>query len=477
MSYFDELGKYKDNTALISEEGISLSYSELDQEVQEIAGMLEPRSLMFGFCSNTVGSVCGYLGALNAKTVPYLLDAHTNEVLVASLIDVYRPAYLYLPQELAQRYEQYEKIYEKYSYVLYKTNFGQSYPLYEELGLLLGTSGSTGSPKLVRQSYRNIQSNAEAIAEYLELDETERPVTTLPMNYTYGLSIINSHLLVGAAILLTTKPIVGREFWDFMKKNGATSFGGVPYTYEMLKRVRFFRMDLPDLRYMTQAGGKLAPELHREFAQYAQENGKRFIVMYGQTEATARMSWLPYDKSLEKYGSMGIAIPGGRFSLIDVDGKEIAEPEITGELVYEGPNVTLGYAVCGEDLAKGDERHGRLETGDMAKRDADGFYYIVGRKKRFLKLFGNRINLDEIDRMIKAQFDYLDCATTGTDECMEVYITDAGCSEAVREFLIDRTHINASAIRVNVIDAIPKNEAGKTLYVELGKEKANERTD
>ncbi|MDD6616718.1 MAG: AMP-binding protein [Lachnospiraceae bacterium] len=470
MSYFDELKKYKDKMALISEEGISLTYDELSREVEEIASLMQPRSLMFSFCTNTAGSVCGYLGALNRRVVPYLLDAHTNEVLVDSLIQVYQPAWLYLPQELKERYPEYETVREKFGYALLRTGFSTAYPLHEDLALLLGTSGSTGSPKLVRQSYRNIQSNAEAIAQYLELDDTERPVTTLPMNYTYGLSIINSHLLVGAAILLTTKPIVGKEFWDFMKTNKATSFGGVPYTYEMLKRVRFFRMDLPDLRTMTQAGGKLAPELHREFAQYAQEKGKRFIVMYGQTEATARMSWLPYDKSLEKYGSMGIAIPGGRFSLIDVDGNEIQEPEVTGELVYEGPNVTLGYAQCGEDLAKGDERHGRLETGDMAKRDADGFYYVVGRKKRFLKLFGNRINLDEIDRMIKAQFDYLDCATTGTDECMEVYITDASCKDDVKDFLIDRTHINASAIHVNVIKAIPKNEAGKTLYIELGKE-------
>lgn len=475
MSYFDELEKFKDKPALISEEGITLTYSELNSEVQEIKGLLTARTLMFCFCSNTVGSVCGYLGALNAHTVPYLLDAHSNEVLVKTLIDVYQPAYLYMPSELSAVYAGqagYEKLLEKYDYVLYRTGLEKVYPLHDELAQLLGTSGSTGSPKLVRQSYRNIQSNAEAIAQYLELDDTERPVTTLPMNYTYGLSIINSHLLVGGTILLTQKPIVSKDFWDFMKNNHATSFGGVPYTYEMLKRVRFFRMELPELRTMTQAGGKLAPELHREFAQYAQEKGKHFIVMYGQTEATARMSWLPYDKSLEKYGSMGIAIPGGRFSLIDVDCNEIREPEVTGELVYEGPNVTLGYAVCGEDLAKGDERNGRLETGDMAKRDADGFYYVVGRKKRFLKLFGNRINLDEIDRMIKAQYEELDCASTGTDECMEVYITDESLCKSVKEFLMDRTHINASAIKVYAIDAIPKNEAGKTLYVELGKEKS-----
>jgi acyl-coenzyme A synthetase/AMP-(fatty) acid ligase len=252
-----------------------------------------------------------------------------------------------------------------------------------------------------------------------------------------------------------------------MKANKATSFGGVPFTYEMLKRVRFFKMDLPDLRYMTQAGGKLSPELHREFAQWAQEQGKKFIVMYGQTEATARMGYLPAEKSLEKYGSMGKAIPGGSFVLIDVNGDPVTEPEQVGELVYEGDNVTLGYAVCREDLAKGDERGGRLVTGDMAKMDADGYYYIVGRKKRFLKIFGNRVNLDEIDQLIKKRFDGMDCASTGVDDKMKTFITDSTQIDAVREYLSDTTHLSQSAFEVVYIPEIPKNEAGKTLYKEL----------
>ena len=152
---------------------------------------------------------------------------------------------------------------------------------------------------------------------------------------------------------------------------------------------------------MPQAGGKILSDLHQKFTEFAQREGKNFVVMYGQCEATARMSYLPSERARDKVGSMGIVIPGGKFSLIDVEGKEILEPETMGELVYEGENVTLGYAECADDLAKGDERYGRQETGDMAKRDGDGFYYIVGRKKRFLKIFGNRVNLDETERMIK----------------------------------------------------------------------------
>ena len=220
---------------------------------------------------------------------------------------------------------------------------------------------------------------------------------------------------------------------------------------------------------MTQPGGKLQPELHKRFAEYAQQNGKRFYVMYGQAEATARMSYLPYEKSLEKYGSMGIAIPGGRFSVMDEDGKEILSPRTAGELVYEGANVTLGYAECGEDLAKGDERHGRLETGDMAEFDSDGYYYIVGRKKRFLKLFGNRVNLDEVDRLVKAEFGNIDCASAGRDDKLALFITEEGLKEDIRTFLSQKTGLNSIAFAVHVIPEIPRNASGKVLYQEFDK--------
>lgn len=275
--------------------------------------------------------------------------------------------------------------------------------------------------------------------------------------------------MVGATLLLTDKGLMQKEFWEFFREEGATSFGGVPYTYEMLDKLRFYRMQLPELRYMTQAGGKLIPELHKKFAEYAKEAGKKFIVMYGQCEATARMGYLPADKALEKCGSMGIVIPGGKFHLIDAAGSEITDSNVTGELVYEGANVTLGYAECAEDLSRGDERQGILQTGDMAQVDEDGFYYIVGRKKRFLKIYGNRVNLDEIDRLIKGKFDNLDCASAGVDDHMYIFVTDNSKALAVKEFVVEKTKLNPSAFQTIVIDQIPKNDAGKTLYKELAK--------
>ncbi|MEG1185991.1 MAG: AMP-binding protein [Eubacterium sp.] len=459
--------------AAISEDGHQITYGQLYKLSKEIKQHMSKRSLVFSLCENTIGSLVGYVSFLENDVVPLLLDSGLDKELLDHLVDLYHPSYFWIPERMKESFEKkdttLEIVWKAEGYILCKTNL-EAYPLYNDLALLLTTSGSTGSPKLVRQSYTNILSNATSIAEYLEITSRERPITSLPMNYTYGLSIINSHLLQGATLLMTTKGLMQKEFWQFFKAKGATSIAGVPYNYEMLKRLRFFRMELPSLKTMTQAGGKLSPELHKEFAEYAEDTNRRFYVMYGQTEATARMSYLPYKESLRKYGSMGIAIPGGKFALIDVDGQAITEPNITGELVYYGANVTLGYAECGEDLIKGDEWQGKLITGDMAQRDAEGYYKIVGRKKRFIKIFGNRVNLDETERMIKTAFENTDCACTGIDDHMHIYITNAKDQVAVKHFVTEKTGIHFSAFDVESIEKIPKNEAGKTLYKKLENE-------
>lgn len=462
------LKEHKRKYALIDEYGNSMTYGALHREARILADRIGHRCLVFALCRNEMGSVLGYTSFINNGIVPVMINSHLDKMLLENLLRTYSPEYLWIPKEQKEQFPQMESEHEAYNYVLLKTGYEVKYPLYQELGLLITTSGSTGSPKLVRQSYVNVLDNAVSIAKYLKLDDTERPITTLPMNYVYGLSIINSHFLVGATVLLTDRTLMQKEFWSFFKEAEASSFGGVPYTYEILDKLRFYNMELPSLRTMTQAGGKITPKLHEKLAAYAAEQGKNFVVMYGAAEATSRMGYLPPEKAVEKKGSMGIPIPGGKFTLIGVDGEEITKPLTTGELVYEGRNVTLGYAQRGEDLTKGDERHGRLETGDMAQFDDEGFYYIVGRKKRFLKIYGNRVNLDEIDRLIKAEFS-IEAASAGVDDHMYIFVTDEKAAEPVRNFVINKTKLNPAAFKVLVIDEIPKNDSGKTLYKELTK--------
>lgn len=462
------LEKYKGKIAVLDEFGRELTYDALNSEAYVLAERIGHRCLVFSFCRNEIGSVLGYTAFINNGIVPVMVSSHLEEKLLDNLLKTYSPEYLWIPKVQAYRFPGMTVEQEVYNYALLKTGYEVKYQLYDELGLLITTSGSTGSPKLVRQSYTNVLDNAQSIAEYLKLDDTERPITTLPMNYVYGLSIINSHFLVGATLLLTDKGLMQKEFWQFFKEAEATSFGGVPYTFEMLDKLRFYCMKLPSLRTMTQAGGKITPELHEKFAAYAAEQGKKFVVMYGAAEATSRMGYLPPERAVEKKGAMGIPIPGGRFKLIGADGAEVTTPNTTGELVYEGKNVALGYAEKGGDLILGDERHGVLETGDMAQFDEDGFYYIVGRKKRFLKIYGNRVNLDEIDRLIKGEYE-IEAASAGVDDHMYIFVTDEKMADSVKEFVVSKTKLNAAAFKVIVIEAIPKNEAGKTLYKELTK--------
>jgi len=456
---------YKNSIALITDKNQSISYKDIDSFSKTLYSKINHRCLVFCLCKNTIDSLTGYISFVTNKVVPLMLDAGLEIDLLNSLIKLYQPEYLWIPIERINEFDFQQIDYQTTDYCLVKLQQDKQYPLHSDLAILLTTSGSTGSPKLVRLSYENVLANAQSIAQYLSIDSTERPITTLPMHYSFGLSVINSHLLKGATLLLTTRSLMEKEFWAFLKSVKATSLSGVPYTYEMLKRLRIFRMDLPDLKTLTQAGGKLNIELTKEFATYCLENDKRFFVMYGQTEATARMSYLPYEQSLSKAGSIGIAIPKGNFQLIDENKNQIEGTDKTGELVYYGPNVSLGYAECGDDLNLGDVNMGKLYTGDLAKRDTDNYYYIVGRKKRFIKLFGNRVNLDETERLLKNLMP--DCACTGTDDRMVIYITEQNRIDEVKKYISTKTGINHSAFMVKHIDMIPKNTSGKTIYSKL----------
>lgn len=460
--------KYSNNIAVMDDGGNCFSYNDLEEHCNDLAAAIGKRSLVFNMSRNTIGSFLGYVSMLQNSIVPVMLKADLDSRLLLQLFDEYKPEYVWLPKEDIKKdiWKSYEVIYTDMDYSLIKTS-DENPGLSQMLALLLTTSGSTGSQKFVRQSYNNIIENTKSIVAYLQITERERPITVLPMNYTYGLSIINTHLWAGACVLLTDKSLMQAEFWDFAKNNKMTSISGVPYTYEMLKKLRFTKIDLPELKTLTQAGGKLSVGLQKEYAEYAKDTGRNFVIMYGQCEATARMSYLPADKVLEKEGSIGIAIPGGRFELIDVDGDVIRESDKTGELVYYGKNVTLGYATVREDLEKDDERNGRLETGDMAKCDSDGYYYIVGRKKRFLKIFGNRVNLDDIEQLLKVDFPDMDFACGGRDDLLYIYCTDNDVLPAMKKSISEKTNLNPSAFKTVRVDTIPRNDSGKIQYKEL----------
>lgn len=454
--FWDALSNHQDGTAVIDERGQAISYAELSDRVAAAAKHLHSsgsRQLGLLFTSNTLGSLVAYLACLQARHVPLLLPAGMAPELATKLQTHYQPDWV-MGEHL-----QAERLAGAGLPILAKpTQQTSNLALTPDLALLLSTSGSTGSPKLVRLSYDNLQANTASIAQYLNITSDERALTVLPPHYSYGLSVINSHLQAGASLVLSEFSVLSPAFAETIRSQAVTSLAGVPYIYQMLWRTGFNKQDFPSLRTLTQAGGRLDDKLTSAFAKLAYERGWRFFVMYGQTEATARISYVPPERLTEKIGSIGIAIPGGQLHIDPVN----------AELLYTGPNVMLGYANCRADLALGDEQHGFLRTGDVARQDEDGYFYITGRLKRFVKLAGNRIGLDEVEQQLQNKLG-LPVMASGRDERLVIWLeaTDEALVEAAKQWLGGQFGIHHSFCRFRLVESLPYLSNGKKDYPAL----------
>ncbi len=465
MAFYDRDHVSENNIALIDENNQSYTYGQMSALGDQILSGVGKRQILMFLCENSVEAVSTYIGALERGVIPLMVNSAMSDELLLAIYEKYKPAYVFMKKGGRDFFTQCHCIREISGYQLFQADEIEKYPVSDDLALLLTTSGSTGSPKLVRQSYKNIQSNASSIAGYLDIQESDTAVTTLPLNYTYGLSIINSHIERGAAIAVTSKNFFDKDFWKLCNTAHVTNFGGVPYSYDILQTIGFEQIQVPSLRYVTQAGGKLHEDKVKKMIDVCEKKGIRFIIMYGQTEATARMSYLPWERIREKSASIGIAIPDGKFTLEDEDGNEIIETDHAGELVYYGPNVTLGYAESYVDLCKGDEFNGVLHTGDLAKQDSDGYYYIIGRNKRFIKLFGNRVNLDEVEQLlIKRQYS---CVCGGKDDCLIIYTVEQGKDEEILDYISGVMGFHKNAYKVKFVEEIPRTQSGKVDYAAL----------
>lgn len=427
-----------DDVAITTADG-ELTRGELRARVDDARRVLgDIRRLVFVSCSNTVDSLVAYLAALAGGHPVLLLDGSNSEQAAAHRHDLVAR---FDPDVVVDRGDEGWRFRERRP--------GTRHTLHPELAMLGSTSGSTGSPKLVRLSRRNLESNAASIAEYLGLRPDDRGATTLPMHYCYGLSVINSHLLTGASMHLTERSVVDRVFWEEFDRVEATCFAGVPYTFELLGRVGFADRVPATLRHVTQAGGRLPADAVRRYAGLGREHGFRFFVMYGQTEATARMAYLPPELAEIRAGTIGIPIPGGSFR---IDGDD------EGELVYSGPNVMMGYAEHADDFALG-ELLTELRTGDIARQHDDGLYEIVGRSSRFVKTFGLRISLDRVEDLLREAG--IDARAVAYDERLAVFVRAERLAAAARGVVLERLGLPAHAFAVHAVDRFPRTASGK----------------
>ncbi len=420
------------------------------------------RRLALVQCSAGAPTLVHILGALTANHAVLLVDQAAHADFVQRLCELYEPDTLLtrVPLELHGYHE------SKKVDGLYERVTPSELPKHPSLTLLLCTSGTTGNPKTVRLSAESVYANATAIATYLDLDESERPALVLPYQYSFGFSIITSHLLRGARLVIPRPGLTNQDLWTDVREAGCTSLSGVPYSFRVFERVGVLKALPRTLRTMTQAGGRLDPELGRRFHAALSKQAGRLFVMYGQTEATARISYVPPDRLPEKIGTIGLPIEGGSFTIVNDHGVAV-ETGHEGELVYRGSNVMLGYAASGADLALGDCCGGVLHTGDMGATDDDGFVCLTARKNRLAKVFGLRIALDDVESCLNRQGAV---AAVSDDDRIVIYCDwgEATLFAQLATALGDKYGIHRSAFEFRRTKTLPTNPSGKIDYKALG---------
>ena len=408
----------RDGVAVV-DDGREVTYRELAVLSARAAEGLKPHTVKFVMNGQDLATVALYVGCVNKGVVPLMLPANIDSELLAKLKATY-----------------------------------DGKPCAKELALLLTTSGSTGSPKLVRIGRKALKADNRMSERLFELDPSTRMTMILPICYAWGLSAASATLEAGGTLVMTRKTVMDAELADVMLEARATHLAGVPYMYEILDRFSFFDRGFPALKGLLLSGGALAPALRRKFALFAKERGIAFFEGYGQTETIGVMTSIRTDLMPERIGSIGKSREGGRFRTDE------------GELVYEGPIVAMGYATCAEDLMKGDEWNGVRKTGDMATIDADGYVTLTGRASRFLKIFGNRVSLQEVENLVKDAFQGAGCAATGADNDLNVFVSGTKADD-VEKFLVAKLHFNTTVLKVREIGEIPLNANGKTDYPKL----------
>lgn len=431
-----------------------LTGSDLSRAIARWAAEFKgSRGLVFLYIPNSVEAVAALLGAWQAGHAVALLNPELSTAVDHALINAYSPQWIVRPGQNG--------------HLLLDRCEGVCLDVHPDLALLLSTSGSTGSPKFVRLSWNAILQNARAISQVLDIRLGEAGCAHLPLHYSYGFSVLTSHLISGAPVWVTNRTLTDRSFWMLARERSICHLPGVPFHFQIMNRMRFDRLDLPSLRVLTQAGGNLDYGIRLAAYEHMAARGGRFHVMYGQTEAAPRMSTLAHEEFLEAPTGVGSALPGGRFMVVDEKGLECSNGQV-GTVLYFGPNVMMGYASDRRDLSLGDELEGRLETGDVGKIDDAGRLTLTGRTKRFGKVFGLRINLDEIESFTANVAGANAVLQRGDSIYIIRVVGDSPITDdALLAELAARYSIPRSVYRFSCRDTLPVTERGKTDYAVL----------
>ncbi|MFC3852768.1 AMP-binding protein [Salinispirillum marinum] len=458
MLLLDTKNDLDKNTFLLSEEG-SWTYEEVFDAGDSLFKNKE-RELVLILCDKDIDTIIAYVGSLRNNKVPLLIDKSYKKELIESFIKNYSPHYVISSTVVGlenANYEIEQDEYEGFGGFVYKIINMSPYSISEKLALLIPTSGSTGDPKCVRLSHDNINSCTHSICEYLEFSQERVAISFLPIHYSYGLSVLHNCIYKRAKYVVSKATILDKNLWEDMEKYEVTDFSAVPFAFKILRKMSLDYDKLRSLKYVTQAGGYLPETESLYFYNEFSSHGIKYFTMYGQTEASPRISYLDPKYAEEKKGSVGLPISCGQAFIA-----ETGETSGVGELCYKGPNVALGYATGYQDLSKGDEFKGTLITGDVVEIDSDGFIRIIGRNKRFIKISGISVNLDRIEKDLTEIFS--SSVVIGKDEKLVVLTENESDLISIKDSIVKKYGFNKTFIEVKVMPEVPLNASGKTDY-------------
>tara|TARA_B100000787_G_scaffold169995_1_gene163341 strand:+ start:26 stop:1447 length:1422 start_codon:yes stop_codon:yes gene_type:complete len=468
MRLFKSFNKYNKNIAIIDKEYSNLSYKQVLIETDKIKKKIKNRSLILIVSENSIGSLLAYLFCIMNNHVGIVVESKTTKKNILKIFKNYQPDYIFLSKKIKSIFKNISS--EKYTFFdqsLMKNKINKKKKLNKSLSLLLPTSGSMGSIKFVKLSRNNLKYNTDSIISYLKISKKDSAITNLPISYSYMLSVINTHFEVGASIVISKYSLIEKKFWETLKENKITSFNGVPYTYEMLIRIGLKNIKTDTLKYLTHAGGKLEKDKLKEIIKFCKKNNLKFFSMYGQTEASPRISYLKPEFSEKKIGSIGKSIPGNKIYIVDNSGRKILKPFMEGEIICEGKNVFMGYSNNYNDLKNVNKVNYKLNTGDLGIFDKDGFFYITSRISKIAKIYGYRIDIGALENLMSQKGYKVACLSD--NKKIFIFTEKKYNKTNLINDISKITNLNIGSFELIKLKYLPRTSNNKISYNELKK--------
>ena len=437
FDFFDDARA--DKTCLITPKD-AVTYNQLFQRVIEIKEVIHNTQIAILVFDQDIQCVAFYLSCVMNGVPLILIDGTYTSADIKALIQRFEVDSV---AGCAFNDVAGQTLYEKDNFFIYKTGKKSDIGIHASIAILVSTSGSLQNAKFVKLSRENLICNTSQILRYLPINATDTAMPPPPFSYVYGLSVLNTHLSVGAKILLCNDSVLSKEYWSFVSQYNITNINGVPYYYDIIKRLNGLARLHAEPKFLTQAGGRMSESTKRYLIDYYKE--PKLYIMYGQSEATARISYLVPQLAKEKENCIGVAVPEGKITIEN------------NEIVYYGPNIFMGYANSRKDLSYIEKRE-ELHTGDCGHIGSDGLVYIEGRKSRFVKMMGKRLSLDICEAVLNNAG--YECAVIATEECIHVFIVGSYDKRKVAELL----KIPIVAFEATSIDALPRSHNGKVKY-------------